>query len=47
MNFDGARALAASEQLTLDEDLPSDFAERWCKRTIQGVQRIADWVGAL
>jgi aspartate aminotransferase len=44
VDFDGARALAASENIPLDQPLPSDFPQRWCERTLQGVQRIADWV---
>jgi aspartate aminotransferase len=44
VNFDGARSLAASEKLTLDQQLPPDFLERWCHRTLEGAQRIAEWV---
>jgi aspartate aminotransferase len=44
VNFDGARALAASENIPLDQELPSDFLERWCDSTINGAQRIAEWI---
>ncbi|UCF35037.1 MAG: aminotransferase class I/II-fold pyridoxal phosphate-dependent enzyme [Phycisphaerales bacterium] len=44
VNFDGARALAASENIPLDQELPSDFLERWCESTIHGAQRIAEWI---
>jgi len=44
VNFDGARAMAAAERVPLDQSLPSDFAEEWCGRTLDGVRRIADWV---
>ena len=47
VNFDGARALAASEQVPLDVERPEDFAQRWCKRTLRGVVEIAKWVGSL
>lgn len=46
VNFDGARAMAASEKIPLDQELPSDFIERWCERTLRGVEHIAGWVGA-
>ncbi|MBN2559764.1 MAG: aminotransferase class I/II-fold pyridoxal phosphate-dependent enzyme [Phycisphaerae bacterium] len=46
VNFDGARALAASENIPLTEDLPDDFTRRWCERVLQGVERIADWLAA-
>jgi aspartate aminotransferase len=44
VNFDGAGALAASERWTLEQDLPHDFLDHWCKRTLEGVQAIAAWV---
>jgi aspartate aminotransferase len=46
VNFDGARALAASENVPLDQELPSDFLERWCESTIYGARRIAEWVNS-
>ena len=46
VNFDGARALAASEKLSLDQELPPDFLERLCQRTLAGVERIAKWIRA-
>jgi aspartate aminotransferase len=44
VDFDGARALAASENTPLDQPLPNSFAERWCRNVLVGVQRIVDWV---
>ena len=44
VNFDGAKAMAASETIPLHEDLPEDFTERWCGKTLEGVRRIVDWV---
>jgi hypothetical protein len=44
VDFDGARALAASENVALDRDLPADFADRWCDQIIAGKQRIASWL---
>ncbi|MHC4236208.1 MAG: hypothetical protein ACYSUQ_13915, partial [Planctomycetota bacterium] len=45
VHFDGARALAASENTPLDQELPQDFAERWCDNVLTGVRRIAEWIG--
>jgi aspartate aminotransferase len=47
VDFDGARALAASENTPLHEALPPDFTEQWCGRVLEGTTRIADWVKAL
>lgn len=45
VDFDGARALAASEVLPLDSPLPGDFVERYCAPTLAAVKAIADWAG--
>lgn len=44
VDFDGAAALAASENIPLDEPLPRDFLRRWCANVIEGNERIAQWV---
>jgi len=44
VNFDGGRALAASENTSLDEDLPADFTRRYCEGVLAGVERLAEWV---
>lgn len=44
IDFDGAAALAASENLSLDEPLPSDFTRQWCPRVLEGMEHIAAWV---
>jgi aspartate aminotransferase len=46
VNFDGALALAASEEFPLDEPLPEDFTRRYCEGVLAGVENIADWVDA-
>jgi aspartate aminotransferase len=46
VNFDGGRALAASEKIPLDEPLPEDFTRQYCETVLDGVERIVDWVGA-
>ncbi|HPF38011.1 MAG TPA: aminotransferase class I/II-fold pyridoxal phosphate-dependent enzyme [Phycisphaerae bacterium] len=43
VDFDGARALSASETIPLDESLPADFCEHNCDRVLDGMRRIADW----
>ena len=46
VDFDGSRALAASENIPLHEELPADFTRQWCERTLQGMERIAEWASA-
>jgi len=46
VDFDGAQALAASENIPLHEPLPSDFTQHRCERVLVGVQRVAEWVTA-
>ncbi len=42
--FDGAAALAACESLPADAPLEPAFLERTCGPTLDGVQRIRDWL---
>jgi aspartate aminotransferase len=44
VDFNGAKALAASETIPLQNELPEDFVSQMCEVTIEGVQKIADWV---
>ena len=46
VNFDGAHALAASENIPLHEELPAGFTRQYCERVLIGVERIVEWVGA-
>jgi len=46
VDFDGAQALAASENTPLDQPLPDDFTMHWCEQVILGVRKIAEWVTA-
>ncbi|MCD6089969.1 MAG: aminotransferase class I/II-fold pyridoxal phosphate-dependent enzyme [Bacteroidales bacterium] len=43
VNFDGAKALAMSETIPLNENLPEDFVDNCCCLVIKGMQLIADW----
>ena len=45
VNFDGQAALAASESVPLHDELPASFFERYCAQTLQGVERIVEWLG--
>ena len=47
VDFDGARALAASEQIPLDQDIGPDFIEFYCHNTKKGIELLCDWVDAL
>ena len=44
VNFDGSKALAASETIPLDQNLPKEFIHSWCQSTISAVENIVDWV---
>jgi aspartate aminotransferase len=44
VDFAGDAALAASENIPLDQGLPSDFIEHRCERVLQGVDRLVEWL---
>ncbi len=44
VDFDGAKALTASETIPLDQPLPEDFAELWCSNVIKAMHLIVDWL---
>lgn len=43
VDFDGVRALSASETIPIDERLPNGFIEHWCDRVVEAMTRIAEW----
>ncbi|MFQ6061306.1 MAG: pyridoxal phosphate-dependent aminotransferase, partial [Thermoplasmata archaeon] len=47
VNFDGARAMTASETIPLDEELPEYFLESLCENTLRGTERIAEWLSGI
>jgi len=47
VDFDGARALAASEQISLDQDIGHDFIDIYCHNTKAGIDLLCDWVESL
>ncbi|MBN2090707.1 aminotransferase class I/II-fold pyridoxal phosphate-dependent enzyme [candidate division KSB1 bacterium] len=44
VDFDGARALAASETVPLDHPLPEEFVYLWCNRAVEAMHEIVDWL---
>jgi len=46
VDFDGAQALAASEQIPPDKDIGHDFIEAYCYNTNKGIEILCDWVRA-
>ncbi len=44
VDFDGAKALTASETIPLEDKLPDDFTKLWCHNVIKSIQLIVDWV---
>jgi len=44
VDFDGAAAMAASEDISFHEQLPHSFLERWCERVLGGMDHLAKWV---
>ncbi len=45
INFAGAKALAASETIPMHQELPQEFIQAQCGETLEGVQKLADWLG--
>lgn len=44
VDFDGAKALTASETIPLDQPLPDDFVDNWCYQVVEAKKLIAEWV---
>ena len=44
VNFDGAKALSASETIPLDQPLSDDFFNRWCGDVLEATRHIVEWV---
>lgn len=44
VDFDGARALAASYTIPLSEKLPEGFILQYCENVIKAAQKLADWL---
>lgn len=44
VDFDGLKALTASETIPIDQSLPEDFADFWCKKVITAMQLVVEWL---
>lgn len=44
VDFDGAAAMAASEGISLHDQLPHSFLDRWCGHVLEGLDRVTKWV---
>ena len=44
VDFDGAATFAAAEAMAEEEGLDGAFLERWCGPTLEGVDRLCDWL---
>jgi len=45
-NFDGSKAMAASERIPLHENLPDAFLEKYCGKTLESARHIRDFVNS-
>ena len=44
VDFNGGKALAASEQIPPDQPLDEDFVRTHCGRVVSAVDRLCDWI---
>jgi aspartate aminotransferase len=44
VDFDGSKALTASETIPLEQPLPDKFADQWCLNVMKATDLIIDWV---
>lgn len=43
VDFDGTKALAASETIPLDQELPEELIQTCCGHVLEGMTRLAEW----
>ncbi|MCA9726186.1 MAG: aminotransferase class I/II-fold pyridoxal phosphate-dependent enzyme [Candidatus Eisenbacteria bacterium] len=46
VNFDGAKAMADSESIPLDQPLPDGYLDACCGATLRAMELVAEWVAA-
>ncbi|NOY12848.1 MAG: pyridoxal phosphate-dependent aminotransferase [Deltaproteobacteria bacterium] len=46
VDFDGAKALAAAEQIAVDQPLGEEFIRQHCEKVLAAITRICDWLDA-
>lgn len=44
VDFDGAKALSASEAIPLHQPLPDDFTSHYCMKTLEGLGKMVAWL---
>ncbi len=44
VDFDGARSLAAAEQVPADQELNDDFLRQYCEKVLTAIERVCDWL---
>lgn len=44
VNFDGAKALAKCETIPLDQPLPENFSQTYCKEVLDGLKKMVKWL---
>jgi aspartate aminotransferase len=44
VNVDGARALAAAEQLPPDAEVDLAFLQHYCAPTLTAIDRLCEWI---
>jgi aspartate aminotransferase len=44
VNFDGAKALAKCETIPLDQPLPENFSQTYCKQVLDGLKKMVKWL---
>ncbi len=47
VNFDGAKALSASETIPIDKPLTEEFLRDFCHGTISAIEKMAEWIKGL
>jgi aspartate aminotransferase len=45
VNFDGARAIAAAEQVDRGERLDEKFLREHCPQTLEAIEKLCAWLG--
>jgi aspartate aminotransferase len=44
VDFDGARALAAAEQIPAEQELGEEFLRQYCEKVLTAIDRLCNWL---
>lgn len=44
VDFDGLKALTAGETIPIDQPLPDDFVDCWCRKVVTAMELVVNWV---